>query len=118
MKHLLSLLTLVAVASFAVAAEPLNANCPMCSKTANAGIKSTFSKSATLCCNKCKAKFDAAPKQWLNALLSAPSTQCPLSHKSNSGGPTVTYSREVAFCSAECKAKFDASPNTHIKSVR
>jgi YHS domain-containing protein len=118
MKTILALVSaLIVCVSFANGAEALNQTCPVSGKPVNPAIKSIYSKSADLCCTKCKAKFDAAPKQWLSALLTTHRGQCPLSKKS-SAGVTVTYTREVAFADAASKAQFDAAPDKFIKDVR
>lgn len=119
MKHILSILAVVSLfTGLATAAESPNKNCPISGKPVSASHKSTFSKTVALCCNKCKAQFDASPKAYLSNILAAHSGQCPLSKKSITSPVNVTYKREVSFCCADCKAEFDAAPEKHIKNVR
>ncbi|MCB1208303.1 MAG: hypothetical protein KDK97_03195 [Verrucomicrobiales bacterium] len=118
MKTYLALITALFVSvAFANAADPLNQTCPISGNPVNAGITSTYTKTVNLCCNKCKARFDASPKQYLNAALTAPRGQCPLSRKA-AAGVMSTYTRQVAFADAASKAKFDAAPDKFIKDVR
>jgi YHS domain-containing protein len=119
MKHLLALVAAFTfITGFASAAETANKSCPISGKPVDAAQKSTFSKTVALCCNKCKAQFEASPKAYLSNILAAHSGQCPLSKKSISSPVNVTYKREVSFCCADCKAEFDAAPEKHIKNVR
>lgn len=119
MKHTLILAAaslFLAVTSWA--AEPLNTVCPITGKPANPAITSTYTKTVSLCCNKCRAQFNAAPKSYLSNILNAVTGQCPLSKKRADASVTVTYSRQVAFADAASKAVFDAAPDKHIKEVR
>lgn len=119
MKSLFTLLvSLVFAAGFAAAAEPLNTVCPISGKPVNASITSNYSKTVAVCCNKCKAQFNASPKAYLSNILNAVSGQCPLSKKKADSSITVTYSRQVAFADAASKAEFDKAPDKHIKEVR
>jgi YHS domain-containing protein len=104
--------------SLSSAAEALNTTCPISGKPANPAITTTYSKSANLCCNKCKAQFAANPKGYLTNILTANPAQCPLSRKKADPAFAVTYSRQVAFADAASKATFDAAPDKHIKEVR
>ncbi|MEZ5387513.1 MAG: hypothetical protein R3F13_18535 [Prosthecobacter sp.] len=119
MKHILALtFALVFAAGICRAAEPLNTVCPITGKPANAAITTTYTKSVALCCNKCKAQFNANPKAYLNNIVGAVNGQCPLSKKRSDSSITVTYTRQVAFADAASKATFDAAPDKHIKEVR
>jgi YHS domain-containing protein len=113
-----TLLTLVVFTALSSGISFANTNCPVSGKPVDKAITTSYSKTAALCCNRCKAQFDANPKAWLNALLTANPNQCPMSKKSLTTKVNVTYKRDVAFCSAECKAKFDAAPDKMIKDVR
>lgn len=119
MKHLLTIAAIVGIcAGSARAAEPLNTVCPISGKPANPAITSNYTKTVAVCCNKCKAQFNAAPKGYLSNILAAVSGQCPLSKKKSDPSITVSYSRSVAFADAASKAAFDAAPDKHIKNVR
>ena len=118
MKTIISLITTLCLACGLASAAPTNKECPMCVKPASATSQTAYSKTVALCCNRCKAQFDAAPKGYLSSILSAVTGQCPLSKKKISTPVNVTYKRDVAFCSADCKAKFDAAPDKFIKEVR
>lgn len=118
MKHLLASLALAAVATLAPAAEALNSVCPISGKPANPAITSSYSKTVAVCCNRCKAQFNATPKAYLTNILTFNGVQCPLSKKKADPAITVTYSRQVAFADAASKAAFDAAPDRHIKEVR
>lgn len=118
MKHLLALIVSVGLCTAATAADPLNTVCPITGKPANPAIKSAYSKTVALCCNKCKNQFTANPKAYLNNILNANGVQCPLGKKKVDPAVTVTYAREVAFADAASKAKFDAAPDRYIKEVR
>jgi YHS domain-containing protein len=119
MKHLLILVAAFSfITGFASAAEPANKSCPISGKPVDASQKSTFTKTVALCCNKCKAQFDANPKGYLSNILASHSGQCPLSKKAITTPVNVTYKREVSFCCADCKSEFDAAPEKHIKNVR
>lgn len=119
MKHILALaFVFFLAAGISQAAEPLNTVCPITGKPANAAITTTYSKSVALCCNRCKAQFDANPKAYLNNIVGAVNGQCPLSKKKSDASIVVTYTRQVAFADAASKATFDAAPDKHIKEVR
>jgi YHS domain-containing protein len=112
------LFALVATATVALSAEPLNTKCPITHEAANPGIKSTYSKTIEFCCAKCKAQFDAAPKSYMSAITKARRGQCPLSNKSSTAGKSSVYTREVAFKDAAAKAKFDGAPDLYIAQVK
>lgn len=119
MKHIASLVAVLGfLVSFASAAEPLNTVCPISGKPANPAITSNYTKTVAVCCNRCKAQFNASPKGYLSNILAAVSGQCPLSKKKSDSAITVSYSRQVAFADAASKAAFDAAPDKHIKEVR
>lgn len=64
MKTLFSVLVLSAIASFA-SAEPANKTCPVSGKPAKASVTATHKgKEVALCCNNCKAKFEADPAKF------------------------------------------------------
>lgn len=64
MKTLFSVLALSAIASFA-SAEPANKECPVSGKPAKASVTTTHNgKEVALCCNNCKAKFEADPAKF------------------------------------------------------
>lgn len=118
MKNLLALLAFAALSSVASAAEPLNKTCPVSGKPANPSITSNYSKTVSVCCDRCKSQFNANPKSYLNNILTANGVQCPLSKKKADPSKTVTYSRQVAFADTASKATFDSAPDKHIKEVR
>jgi len=118
MKNLFSILAFVATASFASAADPLNTVCPISGKPANPSITTNYSKTVSVCCERCVAQFKANPKSYLNNILAATVTQCPLSKKKADASKKVTYARTVAFADSASKAAFDAAPDKHIKEVR
>ena len=101
MKNLTTLLlAFVLLSGLSRAAEALNTVCPVSGKAVNAAITSNYSKTVAVCCNKCKAQFNATPKAYLTNILSANGTQCPLSKKKADSAITVTYARQVAFADA------------------
>ncbi len=119
MKHIITLLAVFGLlTSLATAEEALNTVCPISGKPASAAITSNYSKTVALCCNKCKAQFNAAPKGYLSNILAAVTGQCPLSKKKSDPSITVTYARQVAFADAASKAVFDKAPDKYIKEVR
>ena len=119
MKYLFSaLLALGLLAGTSQAVESLNTVCPISGKPANPAIKSTYTKSVAVCCNKCKAQFEATPKAYLSNIIGSNGAQCPLSKKRADPAIVVTYSRDVAFADAASKGAFDAAPDRHIKNVR
>ncbi len=118
MKPLVLILAALGFLTAAAQNAALNTSCPMDGKPAVAAHQTLYSKTAALCCNKCKAQFDATPKSWLNAILTAHAGQCPMSKKAITSPVNVTYKRQVAFCSGDCKSKFTAAPDKHIKDVR
>ncbi len=108
MKHLLTLIAALSLlAGISTAAEPLNTVCPISGKSVNPAITSTYTKTVAVCCDKCQAKFNAAPKGYLSNILAAITGQCPLSKKKSDPSHTVTYSRQVAFADAASKAAFE-----------
>lgn len=113
-----SLLAVVASATVAFSAEPLNTKCPITHEAANPAIKSTYSKTIEFCCDKCKGKFDATPKAYMTAITKARKGQCPLSNKASTAGKSSVYTREVAFKDAAAKAKFDGAPDLYISQVK
>lgn len=119
MKSILTFLAACALfAGFAAAAEPLNTVCPITGKPANPAITSNYAKTVAVCCAKCQAQFNLAPKGYLTNILSAVSGVCPMSKKKSDPSKTITYSRQVAFADAASKAEFDKAPDKHIKEVR
>lgn len=119
MKHILTLIAALSLlAGVSPAAEPLNTVCPISGKPASPAITSTYTKTVAVCCDKCKAQFNAAPKGYLSNILAAVAGQCPLSKKKSDSSKTVTYTRQIAFADAASKAAFDAAPDKHIKEVR
>lgn len=118
MKHLLTLLAFAAFATLASAAEPLNKVCPISGKPASPAITSNYSKTVAVCCDRCKAQFNATPKAFLSNILTANGVQCPLGKKKADPNKKVTYARQVAFADAASKATFDAAPDKYIKEVR
>ena len=117
MKRLLTLLVIAALSPLA-AAEPLNTVCPISGKPANPAITSQYSKTVTVCCDRCVSQFNATPKAYLRNILTANGSQCPLSKKRVDASKKVTYQRQVAFADAASKAAFDAAPDRHITQVR
>lgn len=87
-------------------------------QTANPSITSTYTKTVAVCCNRCKAQFNATPKAYLNNIVNAVTGQCPLSKKKADPSVTVSYTRQVAFADVASKTAFDAAPDKHIKEVR
>jgi len=118
MKRFFLLLALAASSALASAAEPLNKVCPISGNPANPAITSNYSKTVAVCCDRCKAQFNATPKAYLSNILTANGVQCPLGKKKVNPSKTVTYARQVAFADAASKATFDAAPDKHIKEVR
>ena len=114
----LILLAFALLTGFSRAAEALNTVCPVSGKPVNTAITSNYSKTVAVCCNKCKARFNATPKAYLTNILSANGNQCPLSKKKADSSITVTYARQVAFADAASKATFDQAPDKWIKEVR
>ena len=119
MKSILTLLSAcVLFAGFSVAAEPLNTVCPITGKPANPAITSNYSKTVAVCCSKCQAQFERAPKGYLSNILAAVAGVCPMSKKKSDPSTTITYARQVAFADAASKAEFDKDPDKHITEVR
>lgn len=118
MKKLLLALSIILTAGLTHAAEALNTVCPVSGKPVNAAITSQYSKTVAVCCNKCKAQFNATPKAYLSNILAAVTGQCPLSKKKSDSAITVSYARQVAFADAASKAEFDKAPDKWIKEVR
>ncbi len=119
MKRILALVAALGLTvGISSAAEPLNTVCPISGKPANPAINSTYTKTVAVCCNKCKAQFNATPKAYLNNILNAVTGQCPLSKKKSDPAITISYSRQIAFADVASKAIFDAAPDKHIKEVR
>lgn len=118
MKRILIAAAFGVLASFSYSAEPLNTVCPISGKPANPSITSTYTKTVAVCCNRCKAQFNATPKAYLNNIVNAVTGQCPLSKKKADPSVTVSYTRQVAFADVASKTAFDAAPDKHIKEVR
>ena len=119
MKNIVTFLAACALfAGVSMAAEPLNTVCPISGKPANPAITSNYSKTVAVCCEKCQAKFELAPKGYLTNILAAVSGVCPMSKRKSDPSKTITYARQVAFADAESKAEFDKAPDKHIKEVR
>ncbi|HEX8172417.1 MAG TPA: copper-translocating P-type ATPase [Thermoanaerobaculia bacterium] len=88
---------------------------PVCGMTvdpARAAGQSTYGGTTYFFCSAgCKAKFDAAPEQYL-----AKDPVCGMTiNPARAAGQSTHDGTTYYFCSAGCKAKFDAAPDQFVK---
>jgi len=64
-----ALLTVIALASFALSASAADKTCPVSGKPAKAGVTTTHEgKEVGFCCNNCKGKFEADPAKYASKI--------------------------------------------------
>jgi YHS domain-containing protein len=100
--------------SAAYSAEPVNTECPI--KGSEIAGKKTSSVEVGFCCEKCKEKFDKAPKDFLKQVAEAAEGKCPVSGKAVSADAKSTI--EVGTCCNSCKGKFDAEPKKFLGKLK
>lgn len=101
-------------------AEPANTKCPISDKDVDKTVASTYAKKVGFCCDKCKAKFDAAPGKFTEkvAAYKADSGKCIISDKAVDAAQSSEFKKEVGFCCPKCKASFDKDPDAGIAKVK
>ncbi len=119
MKTLLTLIAALFMSS-PVFADPANTKCPTSGKDVDKAVTSTYSKKISFCCEKCKAKFDAAPDTFTAkvATYKADSGKCLVSGKPVDAAQSSEFKKEVGFCCPKCKGGFDKDPDTGIAKVK
>lgn len=86
-------------------------------KTAKGG-KSTFEGQDYYFCNpKCKTKFDADPKSYVQKASTVVDPVCGMTidPKTAKGGKSTFGGKDYFFCSPKCKTKFDADPKSYLQ---
>ena len=116
MKHirLLRILVVTGLLSAAHSAESINTTCPI--KGSEIAGKKTSSIEVGFCCEKCKEKFDKAPKDFLKQVAEAAEGKCPVSGKAVSADAKSTI--QVGTCCNSCKGKFDAEPKKFLGTLK
>ena len=119
MKTLLTLIAALFI-STPLLAEPANKKCPTSGKDVDKAVTSSYSKKVGFCCEKCKAKFDAAPDTFVDkvAAYKADSGKCIISGKDVDAAQSSEFKKEVGFCCPKCKAGFDKDPDGGIAKVK
>ncbi len=86
-------------------------------KTAKGG-KSTFEGQDYFFCNpKCKTKFDADPKAYVQKASTVVDPVCGMTidPKTAKGGKSTFEGKDYFFCNPKCKTKFDADPKSYLQ---
>ncbi len=118
MKSILNLFAvMIATVGFAQA-DAVNKDCPVSGKAVGKQT-SDYAKTVAFCCEKCKAKFDANPKEFVDKVASydAKDPKCPVSGKKSDSKVTSDYKVTVGLCCDKCKGKFEASPDKFISKA-
>jgi len=92
-------------------AGAINAKCPVSGKDAKRDVEVPFS----FCCEKCKAKFDKAPADYLKVAATAEAGKCPLSGKAVD--KDVTSKVTIGVCCEKCEAKLTENPKAYLGKV-
>ena len=92
-------------------AGAINSKCPVSGKDAKKDIDVPFS----FCCEKCKAKFDKAPADYLKVAATAEKGKCPLSGKAVDKEVTSTVT--IGVCCEKCATKLEENPNAYLGKV-
>lgn len=119
MKSILTfIIALAATVGFA-SADAANKDCPVSGKAAGKAT-SDYSRKVSFCCEKCKAKFDAAPASFADkvAAYKADSGKCLMSGKAVAKDQSSDYKVTVGLCCEKCKAKFDADPDKYVGKLK
>jgi YHS domain-containing protein len=92
-------------------AGAINTKCPVSGKDAKKTVDVPFS----FCCEKCKAKFDKTPADYLKIAATAEDGKCPLSGKAVD--KDVTSKVEIGVCCEKCEAKLEENPKAYLGKV-
>jgi YHS domain-containing protein len=96
------------------AAETINSECPI--KGSEIAGKKASEVEIGFCCEKCKVKFDKAPKDFLKKFAESAENTCPVSGKAVSSKDQSTI--VVGTCCNSCKGKFDKEPKNFIGELK
>jgi len=92
-------------------AGAINTKCPVSGKDAKRDVEVPFS----FCCEKCKAKFDKAPADYLKVAATAEEGKCPLSGKA--ADKDVTSKVSIGVCCEKCETKLTENPKAYLGKV-
>lgn len=106
-------------------AGPVNATCPVSGRAVDGAVRSLLDGALiAFCCAECKAKFDADPEAYRDAIpelkkAAGPiNAECPVSGEGVDAAVTsAVEGKVVAFCCAKCKAAFDADPAPYLEKL-
>lgn len=113
-KRFLSLAAVLSALFTAAAyAEPINAECPVSGKAVKEG--KAVDAEIGFCCEKCKAKFDKEPGEYLDEAAAAEAGKCPMSGKPVDEDQTSTVS--IGVCCSKCEAKVAEDPKKFLADV-
>jgi YHS domain-containing protein len=105
-------------ASFSVAsAAPDNKDCPVKGKGVSKEV--AYAKTVAFCCDKCKAKFDAAPKTFAAKIAAYKEAdgKCPISGKPIDKTKTSDFKATIGVCCDNCKLKVEADPDKYLEKA-
>jgi YHS domain-containing protein len=100
--------------SSATAAETLNSSCPVSGKDID--TEKTTTHEVQFCCDKCKGKFDSAPKDHVKKVAEAEAGKCPISGKPVDDEVVTEVS--IGFCCGKCQSKFEDDPAKFRKKLK
>lgn len=92
-------------------AGAINTKCPVSGKDAKKDVDVSFS----FCCEKCQAKFDKSPAEYLKIAATAENGKCPLSGKA--ADKDVTSKVSIGVCCEKCAAKLEENPKAYLGKV-
>ena len=92
-------------------AGAINTKCPVSGKDSKRDVEVPFS----FCCEKCKAKFDKAPADYLEVAAAAEDGKCPLSGKAVD--KDVTSKVSIGVCCEKCETKLTENPKAYLGKV-
>jgi len=114
MKFLTTLLCSLSITSLAAFAGPVNKKCPVSDKAVDE--EQVVKVAVTFCCEKCKAKFDAAPISFAEKVANAEEGKCPVSGKD--ADKEQTSDLEVGTCCEKCAAKVKEDPKKFLGKLK
>ncbi len=94
-------------------AEPINATCPVSGRSVDEDH--VVAMEVGFCCEKCKAKFDAAPADYFEKVAAAEDGKCPVSGRAVDEDQSSTVN--IGVCCEKCEAKVKDDPKSFIAKV-
>jgi hypothetical protein len=101
-------------AGAALAADAINAKCPVKGKDVDASKTVDFK--VEFCCEKCVAKFEKDPTAFTDKVAAAKDGKCPLSGKAIDAAQSVTV--KIGVCCGGCQKKVKADPAKYFAKLK